>query len=91
MIVDYIILGLGSIIGFEVVLATMMMFTILLTSFSKALGTTSMITLFMFSVYLFSQYEIGDIFLIDNTIALMAFLVLGLFIGLMFYAVVVKE
>jgi len=91
MIVDFIILGLGNILGFELVIATLLFFTILLTGMSRGIGLVSLMVVFMMSVYLFVTYPIDQIFLLDTTFGVVTYLIFAFLMGIMFFTLVIRE
>lgn len=91
MIVDFILLGLGSIVGFELIISLLIIFALILTGFNRGIGAVSLMVTFMLSVYLLSSYPIGDVFFLGNQFAIVTFLIAAFFIGLMFFTLIIKE
>lgn len=84
---DLIITGLGEILGFELIIALLLMFSFILMIISRGAGITSIIGTLFLTVYLFSNEKMGGYYLLGNEWFVTVSLLVGLLIGFMLYMV----
>lgn len=87
---EFIIDGLGKILGYEVVIVLFLIFAFILMIISRGAGITAVIGVFFLSVYLFSTNKIGDYFLLTNDWFITVVILIGLLIGFLAYMVFIK-
>lgn len=88
---EFIITGLGSILGYELVVALCLIFSFLIMIVSRGAGITAMLGTFFLSIYLFSSYKIGDFYLLSNDWFLTVIILVGLLIGFLLYVLFWRE
>lgn len=84
---EIIISGLGELFGFELVVGLLLIFSFLLMIISRGAGITSIIGTFFLTVYLFSTEKMGGYYLLTNNWLVTVVILLGLFIGFIFYMI----
>lgn len=82
-----IVTGLGDILGYEVFIALLFIFSFVLMIISRGAGITSIIGTIFLCGYLFSTEKIGDYYILSNDWFITMAILLGLLIGFMLYMV----
>lgn len=90
-IIDIIVTGIGQTVGWELVTATMLLFSFLLLAINKGLGTTALFSTLMLGVYLLSSNAINTRYLLDQPILMLFVIMFGLFLGWLFYMIVIRD
>ncbi len=91
MVWDMIITGLGDIIGYEVIIVLLFIFTFILMLVSRGAGITSMIGTIFLSAYLFGTEKISGRYLLANEWFITIVILLGLFMGFIIYQLFINE
>ena len=86
-----IVTGLGDILGYGIFIGLLLIFSFILMLISRGAGTTSLISVFFLSIYLFATEKIGQGYLISTEWFLTVVLLIGLFIGFMIYVIFLRE
>lgn len=84
---DMIITGLGDILGYEIFIALLFIFSFVLMIISRGAGITSIIGTIFLSAYLFSNEKMGGYYILSNDWFITIAILLGLLIGFMVYMV----
>lgn len=90
-IFDYVLSGLGNIIGYELLLGVFFVFAFLMIGFSRALGFAAVAGVFILSVYLFATEKVANTFLLPNVVLYTVILLAGLFAGFIVYQIFWRE
>ena len=85
MIFDFILNGLGEILGFEIILVFVFLLVALLFLASKGAGITGMLGASFLTFYLFSTQKISGYYLFATDLFVAVVIALGLFVGFMVY------